>query len=83
MPPSPPTKQLCRREAARSVAKVHGQVSWFGEYNTSSGHMVMFPFDVPRLLLALNQTYSNMYQYIIVSQALCPLNFAAFAVLSS
>ena len=32
--------------------------------------MVMFPFDVPRLLLALNQTYSNMYQYIIVSQAL-------------
>ena len=46
---------------------MHGQVSWFGEYNTSSGHMVMFPFDVPRLLLALNQTYSNMYQYIIVS----------------
>ena len=51
---------------------MHGQVSWFGEYNTSSGHMVMSPFDVPRLLLALNQTYCNMYQYIIVSQALCP-----------
>ena len=38
----------------------------------------MFPFDVPRLLHALNQTYSNMYQYIIVSQTLCPFTKTTF-----